>query len=45
VRRTIHLQGPEAELDAVSRAVLGVSVTDIASALPPSPAAAAQPAR
>jgi hypothetical protein len=41
VRRTIHLQGPDAELDAVSRAVLGASLADITSALPPSPAAAA----
>ena len=32
--RTIHLTGPESGLDTVARAVLGVSVTQIATALP-----------
>jgi hypothetical protein len=34
VHRTIHVQGPEAELDAISRAVLGVSLQEIKTALP-----------
>jgi hypothetical protein len=34
VHRTIHLQGPAGELDAVARRVLGVSLERIASALP-----------
>ena len=34
VHRTFHLQGPEAELDAIARAVLGVSLAQITSALP-----------
>jgi len=29
IRRTIHITGPEADLDGVSRAILGVSLTDI----------------
>ena len=29
VHRTFHLQGPEAELDAIARAALGVSLADI----------------
>ncbi len=33
VHRTVHLTGPEAALDPVARAVLGVSVADITSAL------------
>jgi hypothetical protein len=32
--RTLHLKGPESELDVVARAVLGVSLADIKSALP-----------
>lgn len=35
VHRTIHLQGAEADLDAVAKAVLGVSVSEIAGSLPP----------
>lgn len=35
VHRTIHLSGPEAALDAVARATLGVSIADIKSALKP----------
>jgi hypothetical protein len=35
VHRTMHLTGPETELDRVARAVLGVGVQDIAHALPP----------
>ncbi len=31
VHRTIHLQGPDQELDAVARAVLGVSLAEIAA--------------
>ena len=38
VHRTIHLTGPEKELDAVARATLGVSLDDIKSALPRTPA-------
>ena len=34
VRRTIHLVGPEAQLDVVAKSVLGVSLADIRSALP-----------
>jgi hypothetical protein len=33
VHRTLHVQGPEAELDALARRVLGVSLTEITSAL------------
>jgi glyoxylase-like metal-dependent hydrolase (beta-lactamase superfamily II) len=33
VHRTIHLQGPEGELDAVARAVLGVSLAEITGSL------------
>jgi hypothetical protein len=33
VHRTIHLQGPEAELDAIARAVLGVSLSEIMASL------------
>jgi len=33
LHRTIHLQGPDAELDAIARAVLGVSLTEIAVSL------------
>ncbi len=40
VRRTVHLQGPDAELDAVARSVLGVPLADIVAALP-APAAPA----
>jgi hypothetical protein len=32
--RTIHLTGPESELDSVARAVLGVSLADIRAAFP-----------
>lgn len=35
VHRTIHLSGPEAALDAVARATLGVSIADLKSALKP----------
>ena len=31
--RTYHLQGPEADLDAVAKMVLGVTVTEIKSGL------------
>ncbi len=34
VHRTLHLQGPEAELDAIARAVLGVSLAEIVGSLP-----------
>jgi hypothetical protein len=34
VHRTIHLQGPETELDRIARGVLGVSIAEIVSALP-----------
>jgi hypothetical protein len=34
VHRTLHLQGPEAGLDAIATAVLGVSLGEIARALP-----------
>ena len=34
VHRTMHLQGPESELDEISRAVLGVSIVEIVRALP-----------
>jgi len=34
VHRTIHLSGPETSLDAVSQAVLGVSLAQIETALP-----------
>jgi hypothetical protein len=34
VQRTIHLQGPDAELDKIARQTLGVGVTDIRSSLP-----------
>jgi hypothetical protein len=33
VHRTVHLRGPDAELDAVARAVLGVSLSEISAAL------------
>ena len=33
VHRTIHLSGPEPALDAVARATLGVSLSDIKTAL------------
>jgi hypothetical protein len=36
VHRTIHLRGPEAKLDAIARATLGVGLKDIANALPKS---------
>ena len=36
VHRTIHLTGPESELDAVARAALGVSLIEIGSAFRPS---------
>ncbi len=35
VHRTFHLQGPEADLNAVSEAVLGVKISDIKTALNP----------
>ncbi|MCX8090728.1 MAG: hypothetical protein N3I86_07310 [Verrucomicrobiae bacterium] len=35
VHRTIHLIGPDKELDAVARATLGVGLKQIATALPP----------
>ena len=34
VHRTIHLQGPEADLDPIARAVLAVSIAEIKQALP-----------
>jgi len=34
VHRTIHLQGPEAELDPIAKATLGVSIAEIKAALP-----------
>jgi hypothetical protein len=34
VHRTIHLRGPEAKLDALARATLGVGLKDIMNALP-----------
>ena len=34
IHRTLHLSGPEGSLDAVSRAVLGLSLGEIKSALP-----------
>ncbi len=34
LHRTIHLQGPEAELNRVAKALLGVSVEDITQAIP-----------
>ena len=33
--RTVHIVGPEAELDRIARAALGVSLEEIAKALPP----------
>jgi len=33
VHRTVHLRGPDAELDAIARAVLGVSLSEIGNAL------------
>ena len=33
VHRTVHLRGPDVELDAVARAVLGVSLSEISAAL------------
>ena len=33
VHRTLHLQGPEAELDTIARATLGISLADIVSGL------------
>jgi hypothetical protein len=33
VHRTFHLQGPDAELDAIARTVLGVSLAEIAASL------------
>jgi len=35
LHRTIHLSGPEAELDTIAKAVLGVSLDEIRSALKP----------
>jgi hypothetical protein len=37
VHRTLHLRGPEAELDAYARALLGVSLAEVTAGLPPSP--------
>ena len=34
IHRTIHLSGPEKDLDAIARATLGVSLQDIVTALP-----------
>jgi len=34
IHRTIHLSGPEKDLDAIARATLGVSLQEIVSALP-----------
>jgi hypothetical protein len=34
VHRTIHLNGPEADLDRIARATLKVGLADIAGALP-----------
>ena len=34
VHRTIHMSGPEKELDAVARATLGVGIQDIVKAIP-----------
>jgi hypothetical protein len=33
VHRTVHLQGPDAELDAIAKKVLGVTLAEIAAAL------------
>ncbi|MBU6401396.1 MAG: DUF2961 domain-containing protein [Verrucomicrobia bacterium] len=43
VHRTMHLRGPEAALDAVARAELGVSLEEITRALPRPAAAADKP--
>ena len=32
VSTTLHVQGPEAELDAIAKATLGVSLSDVAAA-------------
>jgi hypothetical protein len=37
VHRTIHLQGDEADLDAIAKSVLGVSLADITASLPVTP--------
>jgi hypothetical protein len=37
VHRTLHLRGPEAELDVHARTLLGVSLAEIVASLPPSP--------
>jgi hypothetical protein len=34
VHRTYHLQGPEADLDMIAKATLGVTIAEIKSALP-----------
>ena len=34
VHRTYHLQGPEADLDSIAKATLGVTIAEIKSALP-----------
>ena len=36
VHRTLHVQGPDADLDRIARAVLGVSLEQIATSLPAS---------
>jgi hypothetical protein len=35
--RTFHLQGPEADLDLIAKAILGVSIDEIKSTLPAIP--------
>jgi hypothetical protein len=37
IHRTVHLTGPEAKLDELARATLGVSLKDIVNALPKAP--------
>jgi len=37
IHRTFHLQGPEADLDPIAKAILGVSIDEIKSALPAVP--------
>jgi hypothetical protein len=34
IHRTYHLQGPEADLDTIAKAALGVTIAEIKSALP-----------
>jgi hypothetical protein len=37
IHRTFHLQGPEADLDLIAKAILGVSIDEIKSTLPAIP--------